>query len=456
MSQKKIKILCLLLIGVFLITSGFGCKSPTGELKEYLKPITLEYWRVWDDDDAFEEIITAYKLIHPNVTINYRKFRYEEYEQALLEAWAEDRGPDIFSIHEGWLRKYQTKIEPMPAETKMAVQYTKSGIKKEIAYKLETRPTPTHREIKEIFADTVYNDIVIDGRVYGFPLSLETLIMFYNRDLLNQAGISQAPTDWNTFVEAVQKITRYNSQGNVARAGAAMGTGSNTNNSFDILSILMMQSGATMTNSRGYASFTSVDKGSDYNPGQKAIEFYTDFATPTQSSYTWDLTMDNSFASFLSGQVGMMFNYNHNLSSIRAQAPRLNLGIAPIPQVKPDSPVNYGSYWLETVSKKSAHTNQAWDFILYATKEANVKSYLDKTKSPTALKSLVNSQLEDEDLYAAATQILTASNWYIGKNQPATEEAFKEMIDTYLEATIDKEKEGIVNRAISKINQTVD
>ena len=108
------------------------------------------------------------------------------------------------------------------------------------------------------------------------------------------------------------------------------------------------------------------------------------------------------------------------------------------------------------ISKKSAHTNQAWDFILYATKEANVKSYLDKTKSPTALKSLVNSQLEDEDLYAAATQILTASNWYIGKNQPATEEAFKEMIDTYLEATIDKEKEGIVNRAISKINQTVD
>ena len=115
---KKITILCLL--AIFLITSGFGCKKPDNKVIEAAKPITLVYWRVFDGPDAFDEIIANYKLQHPFINIEYRKLRYEEYEKELLNALAEDRGPDIFSIHNTWIKKYKTKIEPMPETTTMA------------------------------------------------------------------------------------------------------------------------------------------------------------------------------------------------------------------------------------------------------------------------------------------------------------------------------------------------
>src|SRR3989338_10312301 len=109
----KRKITILTLIFTFLLTSGFGCKLVDKKTQEAMKPVTLNYWRVWDGQDAFDDIIKNYNSLHPFITINYRKLRYSEYESELLNALAEDRGPDIFSIHNTWTKKYLGKITPM-------------------------------------------------------------------------------------------------------------------------------------------------------------------------------------------------------------------------------------------------------------------------------------------------------------------------------------------------------
>lgn len=454
MKRKYFTILNLFLVFVFLMTAGLGCKSPGGDVQEKLKPIELNYWRVFDDADAFEDIVAAYKQLHPNITINYRKFRFEEYEQALLEALAEDRGPDIFSINEGWVKDYQTKIKPMPSEITLAYQYTKGTIKKEIAYELRTRNAPSLREIKTNFADTVYEDVVLDDQVYGLPLSLETLVMFYNKDILNKSGIAQPPRDWKSFQEDVQKSTRFDSQGNIIQSGAALGTGYNVERSFDILSVLIMQNGAEMTNTSGFATFANENR-DRYNPGIEAIRFYLDFASPVKSVYSWNDDMTSSFDSFLSGKLGFTFGYNYHIPSIKSRAPRLNFGIAPIPQISPEDPINYANYWVEGVSLKSAHQDEAWDFILFATDQERVVSYLEKTNRPTALKALIDSQFEDEELHSTSLQILTAKNWYQGIDQPAAEEAFKEMIEDLPNALDDRQFSDIIKTAISKINQTI-
>jgi len=125
--NKKLFILSLLFI--FLLTSGFGCKLVDQKTQEAMKPVTLNYWRVYDSQDAFDEIIANYKKLHPFITINYRKLRYSEYESELLNALAEDRGPDIFSLHNTWIKKYQNKIAPLPAAITMAypVAFKRSG-----------------------------------------------------------------------------------------------------------------------------------------------------------------------------------------------------------------------------------------------------------------------------------------------------------------------------------------
>ncbi len=452
MTKKLSKILSLFLVLAFFLTTGFGCALTSNEVKEKLEPITLTYWRVWDDKDAFDEIIAAYQALHPNITIEYRKFRYDEYEQELLDALAEDRGPDIFSIHESWLRKYQSKISPMPAKITMVYQHTEGSLKKEVVSELKTTATPTLREIKQNFADAVYQDAVIDERVYGLPLGLESLVLFYNRDILNAAGIAEIPTNWEDFQTAVQKTTRFDSKENIVQAGAALGTGSNIERSFDIASILMMQNGATMMS----GGQTAFGKGSNQvYPGIQALQFFTDFSSPTKTVYTWNKDMNPSLDSFLSGQLAFFFGYNYHIPTIKSRAPRLNFGIAPIPQINAGSPVNYASYWLETVSQKSPHTNEAWDFITFATAKEQAASYLTKTSKPAALRALISTQANDENIYAASTQTLTATSWYDGKDPLAAETAFKEMLDQLSDSIDEKEFKSIINTAIQKINQTI-
>ncbi|MDD4901394.1 MAG: extracellular solute-binding protein, partial [Patescibacteria group bacterium] len=197
----KTKTITLSLLFTFLLTSGFGCKIVNQQTQEAMKPITLTYWRVWDGSDDFDEIIKAYKSLHPFITIDYRKLRYEEYEKELLNALAEDRGPDIFSVHNTWIKKYANKITPMPANITMAYPVTKGTIKKEVITELRTAKSLSLKDIKNNFIDVVYGDVVgsvlnketnkYQEKVYGLPLSVDTLAMYYNKDLFNNAGIAQ-------------------------------------------------------------------------------------------------------------------------------------------------------------------------------------------------------------------------------------------------------------------------
>lgn len=457
-SRRRFKVIAIFLIAVFLSTSGFsGCKLLSKAEQEKIKPIALNYWRVADDTDAFAEIIADYQSQHPNIIINYRKFRLEEYEKELLNALAEDRGPDIFSIPQSWLTAYQSKIEPMPAEIQMAYQYEKGTIQKQTIVELRTKKSPTLREIKEKYVDTVFNDVVIDGQVFGLPLSLETLIMIYNKDILNQSGISQVPASWSEFQGAVAKTTRYETETKVIQSGTALGTGYNVDRSFDILSILMMQNGATMLVGNKPAMFNRVTKegvkGST-NPGLDALKFYTDFAQSSKDVFSWDTAMPSSFEAFLNGKVGFFFGYNYHIPQIRSRS-RVNFGLAPIPQIPNATIKNYANYSVEVVSKKSAHATEAWDFLLFVNQPEEIKKFLTKTRRPTAQRALISTQLEDEDLYPSVSQALTAVTWYKGYDIASAEKTFKDMIEQYLVLTDEDKVNDILNVATSKISQTL-
>ena len=456
------KIITLGLLFVFLTTSGFGCKITDKETKDAMKPITLTYWRVFDGEDAFEEIIANYKQLHPFVNIEYRKLRYDEYETELLNALAEDRGPDIFSIHNTWIRKYRTKITPMPESTTMAYPVTKGTVKKEVIPELRTTRSFTTREIKDNFVETVHKDVILeDGKVYGLPLSVDTLALFYNKDLLNNAGISEVPAYWNReLLQAVKKMTKQDPKRGLIQSGIALGSSSNIERYSDILALLMLQNGATIINDSLQVKFHNVPdfaKNSGYNPGLEALRFYSDFANSAKESYAWNSELNNSLDMFISGNLAMMFGYSYQIPTIRAAAPKLNFSVAKFPQIEGNPPtnINMANYWVETVSKKSKYQNEAWDFIQFIVKADQAKLYLTATKKPTALRSLVSSQIDDNDIGVFASQVLTARSWYRGNNVMRAEEAIKEMIDAILITTEVKKMQDIVNNAAAKIQQTV-
>ncbi len=459
-SAMSKKIFILSLLAVFLMTAGFGCKLTNKDTEEAMQPVTLTYWRVFDGRDAFDDIITKYKALHPFVNIEYRKLRFEEYEAELLNALAEDRGPDIFSIHNTWVKKYQSKLTPMPESTTMAYPAVKGTVKKEVIPELRTTPSITLKALKDNFVDAVSYDVILDdGLVYGLPLSVDTLAMYYNRDLFNNAGISQPPQFWNKeFLQDVKKLTKQDPKGGIIQAGVALGGGNNINRFNDILSVLMMQNGAVMMD-QNQVTFNVVplaSRDNNYNPGLEALRFYTDFANPTKESYTWNDELPNSLEMFMSGNLAIMFSYSYDLSTIKAQAPKLNFSVAKLPQIEgtPPTNINFANYWVEVVSKKSEHQNEAWNFIQFMVKEEQAKSYLEKTKRPTALRSLVASQRTDDEIGVFTDQVLTAKSWYKGKNILATEAAIQEMIEKTV-LTSGERLQEVINNAAAKIQQTI-
>jgi multiple sugar transport system substrate-binding protein len=458
--SKKITILVLLM--VFILSSGFGCKATDKATQEASKPITLTYWRVFDDSDAFDEIIAKYKALHPSITINYRKLRLDEYESELLNALAEDRGPDIFSIQNTWIKKYQSKLAPMPATITMVYPVTTGTVQKQTTYQAKTTNSISIKEIKDNFVDVVSHDVILDdGKVYGLPLYVDTLAMYYNKDLFNNAGISKVPEYWNKeFLQDVNKLTKQDTKNTITQSGAALGGSSNINRYSDILATLMMQSGATMMSDDGQVSFnnaaTTASSTSSYGPGADALRFYADFADPTKESYSWNKDLPNSLDMFMSGNLAIMFSYAYDLPTIKAQAPKLNFSIAKFPQIEGNPPtnINFANYWVEVVSKKSSSTDAAWDFVQFITKEENAKLYLEKTKRPTALRSLVDTQKTDDEIGVFADQVLTAKSWYQGKDVKAAEDAIAEMINNALTVSSDKIQD-VVNTAAAKVQQTI-
>jgi len=456
------KFVYFIIIAGIIIIIFWGLGNLSGQrtqvdVRKKVEPITLTYWRTTDSPDVISDIINNFHRRYSHISIVVRQVKPEEYERALLEAWAEDRGPDIFSIPITMLGKYRSKILALPSGAVLEVgrKYTTGKWKKQTKITLDRMPVPNLRQIRETFVDTVADDIFYNEEIYGFPLALDTLVLYYNRDLLNNAGIAQVPATWQEFVEDVYHLTIQDRKGNFVQSGAGLGGVDNVTYLPEIVSLLMLQNGTKMT-SNGRASFNlpSEDDPS-YYPGAEAVRFYTDFSRPGKETYTWNEKMPNDLEAFISGKLAFYFGFSSDMQKIRQMAPKLNFDSSPVPQIAGSlRSINVANYYLEVVSWKTKHPDEAWAFLLEITNPENVKPFLTKTKYPTAHRSLIDWQLQDYDLAPFAREVLTAKTWYIGKNYNLVREAFREMVRDVVEARRENILDAL-NFCVEKVNLTL-
>ncbi|MBU0646448.1 extracellular solute-binding protein [Patescibacteria group bacterium] len=456
------KTLPIFLLLTFLFTTGQGCGGPSVAEQAAAQPVTLTIWRVFDEDDTMKDIMNAYRTLHPNVSFEYRQMRVDEYKNELLRAFAEGTGPDIFSIHNTWMNEFKSLIGPLPASLTIPYIEIKGTIKQEKIITLREEPSITPAQVRRDFVDVVAQDAVMryqpnpkdvpQERIFGLPMSVDTLAMFYNKDLLNAAGIAQPPTNWAEFQAAVVALTSIGTDDLIIQSGAALGGSANVERAFDIVSLLMMQNGTPMIDDRGNCTIGWNDRDKQTVPGADAVRFYTDFANPLKEVYAWNASQPNSFDAFTSGKTAFFFGYSYHLPQVRSRAPKLNFAVAPTPQISGGHTVNYANYWVETVSKATKANNWAWDFVQFATKANQVQSYLKIANRPTARRDLINSQIDDEDLNPFVSQLLTAQSWYRGQDIEVAEQAFLDLIDAALAGKIIEDE---IDLTQSKINQTL-
>lgn len=439
---------------------GAGCGGPTAAQVAASKPAKLVIWRVFDSEDNLRPIMSAYQKLHPNVSFEYREFRSGEFKNELLRAFAEGTGPDIFSLNNTWLGEYQSLITPLPPSLKIPYSEVRGTIKKETVYTIKEQPSLSLRALKTEFVDVVSQDVVRPYKanakasetdtIFGLPLSVDSLALYYNKELLNTAGFPEPPKTWTQFQDQVSKLTKIGTNNEIVQSGAALGTSKNVERASDILSVLMMQNGTQMTDDRGGASFASGDQ-TRHVLGLDALSFYTDFANPTKQVYGWNKDQPNSFDAFTSGKTAFFFGYSYHAPLIRAAAPKLPFAISTLPQIEGAKVVNYANYWIDTVAKSSKNSNFAWDFIQFETNADQAAIYIKTAQKPPARRALINSQMQDEILSVFASQVLTAKSWYKGNNAVVAENALLDLITASLAG---EDPQKAISQAQIKVNQT--
>jgi ABC-type glycerol-3-phosphate transport system substrate-binding protein len=196
----------------------------------------------------------------------------------------------------------------------------------------------------------------------------------------------------------------------------------------------MLQSGAQMTSPNNPDDITFSQSrtinGQSIAPAELALEFYTDFANPRKSVYTWNAEQNNSIDAFYEREVAMILGYSYQIEAIKAKAPRLNLGIAPLPQVSLDSGLaNYANYWGYTVSSQSQYPTETYAFLKFLTEKENSQKYFLSTKRPTPRRDLVELQSQDLEYGLFVKQILQAKTWKQPDND-AVDRIFIEAINS--------------------------
>lgn len=429
---SKMKILAsIIILSSLVFFSGCVSKNTTYNLN-------LEVWGVFDNSEVFSSIFSQYKEKNPFIReIKYRKFNDEKvYKKDLLDALASGQGPDIFYIRNTWLPSFKNKIEPAP-----------NWILGE-------------QEFRRDFADVAVNDFLDEGKIYALPLIVDSLALYYNKDLFNFEGITYPPATWEELLANVRKLTKINSSGNITQQGIAIGTAENVNRSTDILCLLMMQKGAQMVNKEKTGATLSkpvITGGNAVPAGEKALEFYTQFANSGSPYYSWgpgSRGLHYSIDAFFEGTAAMMINYSRHYETIKSKNSKLNFAVSRIPQFAGSQPANYADYWGLAVAKNKninspdartrannepapdnkVRVHESWQLIKFLTMKNSGKitlmngisgttkdfpvdidpaaEYLKKTGQPAARRDIIDQQKSDPVLGPFAYGNLIAKSWY--------------------------------------------
>jgi len=360
------------------------------------KPVSLEIWGIIDEPAVFTPLINSFQKNNRNISVHYVQKDSATYQDDLLKAFAANKAPDIFMLFGNWLPSYQDKIEPL---------------------NLKNDKDLNSLIISQTFPQVVQDDLVNNDFLLGIPLYIDTLALYYNKDIFDYYNIALPPQTWDEVVKLIPKLRKINSQGQVTRAAIALGTSNNIDWASDILSELMMQLGSSMVN-KTYQTVTFNESVTQNDlriiPGEEALKYFTQFANPKSSLYTWNNSFPNSVSAFSQGKTAMMLGYNQAQNAIQKEAPGLRYGIASFPYFSGnEEKINYARTMNLVVFNRSSYLKEAWQFLKYLSQSNNSQYYFLQTKNPPARRDLIISlAVNDSQAGVFASQILTSRDWY--------------------------------------------
>lgn len=131
---------------------------------------------------AWDAAVDGFKRENPDVVVKFNNFDHESYKRSIRN-WLTGASPDIVF----WFAGNRMR------------EFVRLGLLEDVS----TQFTPAVRsELHRPAIDLV----TVDGRQYGAPYSYYQVGFYFRRDLLEKAGLAEAPKDWPALLDACRKL----------------------------------------------------------------------------------------------------------------------------------------------------------------------------------------------------------------------------------------------------------
>lgn len=243
--------------------------------------------------------------------VSYRYYSPDTFDTRLTNAVADRTGPDLILVSHEHLVNVRKRIQP--------VSYDSFPL----------------RDVKNLYADGI-EIFALDDGLYAFPIAIDPLMMYWNRDILATNSFLEAPATWESLVNTMfPKIIERDFNRTVQLSVVAMGEYSNVRNAYGVISTLFIQGGSAgvVSNYGGEYSIQLQNQvGGGGDPLRNAVDFYTRFSKPSNTLYSWNRSLPEDRLSFISEDLALYFGFASEGRMIQKMNPNMNFDIAEVPQ----------------------------------------------------------------------------------------------------------------------------
>lgn len=198
------KIISIMLILSLAMTVFIGCgtkneddkKTDTNNTQESDtatdEKVSFVFWHGYSADKAevLDEFIAEYEKANPNVEVNAKFVAAGgEMLQKVQAAIISDTLPDMLWGYPTWTGVLESSGKLVEIETLMDEEYKKD------------------------FPEGLLNAGKYDEKIYSVPIEAGTLYMIYNKDMFDEAGITEVPTTWDELYDVAKKLTNDEHKG---------------------------------------------------------------------------------------------------------------------------------------------------------------------------------------------------------------------------------------------------
>lgn len=312
-------------------SANTAMNSPTNESASTEKK-KLSLWFYFEGKERFDKIKTltdGFMQQNPNVEVEPVYIPFAEFKKRLAIGLTASELPDLVII-----------------DNPDHAAYSAMGLFADITDELADWPD------KDQFFPGPWSSTIYDGKQYGVPLGSNNLALFYNEQMLADAGVTP-PQTWDELREAAKKLTKEGA------TGLGLSALANEEGTFQFLPWLL---------SAG-AAFDKLDT----PEGTKAYSFLADLIKDgSMSKEVINWTQADVMKQFAAGKIAMMINGPWQIPELATNAPDLKYGLVLVPKDKQNSSV-LGGENLGVVDGKNVA--EAVQFIKYIASPEVIKPF---------------------------------------------------------------------------------